>query len=252
MPVLSLFPESTGVLPIHVRFPVTTVVGDYLVIITVESTIDPTRRQHPRPVAARRPDRGGVAAAAAECRDEGQAGELRRHRRQRGQRADRLHDDGGRRDADARLLGAAADAHRPAVVGGDRRGAGERAAPVVRAARRPHGHDRGRHPDAAPARDRHVQPASPHPEGPADVGHAGRHRRPVGVDLPVGHPAAPSGVEPDQGRRRQLQHRRRAGSTARCRGRLGDGEGDGQPPPGRGWRSSPSRRTGSPPAARAN
>ncbi|MET0326371.1 MAG: carboxypeptidase-like regulatory domain-containing protein [Ilumatobacteraceae bacterium] len=43
-PVLSLFPESTGVLEIHVRFPPTTVVGDYLVVINVESTIDPTRR----------------------------------------------------------------------------------------------------------------------------------------------------------------------------------------------------------------
>ncbi|MET0144925.1 MAG: carboxypeptidase-like regulatory domain-containing protein [Ilumatobacteraceae bacterium] len=43
-PVLSLFPETTGTLPIHVRFPPTTVVGDYLVIITVESTIDPARR----------------------------------------------------------------------------------------------------------------------------------------------------------------------------------------------------------------
>ena len=43
-PVLSLFPDSTGVLPVHVRFPKTTVVGDYLVVITVESTIDATRR----------------------------------------------------------------------------------------------------------------------------------------------------------------------------------------------------------------
>jgi hypothetical protein len=43
-PVLSLFPDSTGVLPVHVRFPPTTVVGDYLVVITVESTIDATRR----------------------------------------------------------------------------------------------------------------------------------------------------------------------------------------------------------------
>ena len=74
MPVLSLFPESTGVLPIHVRFPPTTVVGDYLVVINVESTIDADAAQHPRPVAARRPGRGGVAAAAPERRDEGQAG----------------------------------------------------------------------------------------------------------------------------------------------------------------------------------
>lgn len=43
-PVLSLFPESTGILAVHVRFPPTTVVGDYLVVINVESTIDPTRR----------------------------------------------------------------------------------------------------------------------------------------------------------------------------------------------------------------
>jgi hypothetical protein len=44
IPVLSLFPESTGVLPVHVRFPPTTVVGDYLVVITLESTIDASRR----------------------------------------------------------------------------------------------------------------------------------------------------------------------------------------------------------------
>lgn len=44
IPVLSLFPESTGVLPVHVRFPTTTVVGDYLVVVTIESTIDATRR----------------------------------------------------------------------------------------------------------------------------------------------------------------------------------------------------------------
>ncbi len=44
MPVLSLFPDSTGVMPIHLRFPPTTVVGDYLVVITIESTIDPDRR----------------------------------------------------------------------------------------------------------------------------------------------------------------------------------------------------------------
>jgi hypothetical protein len=44
VPVLSLFPDSTGVMPVHVRFPPTTVVGDYLVVITIESTIDATRR----------------------------------------------------------------------------------------------------------------------------------------------------------------------------------------------------------------
>jgi hypothetical protein len=44
IPVLSLFPDSTGVLPVHVRFPPTTVVGDYLVVITITSTIDATRR----------------------------------------------------------------------------------------------------------------------------------------------------------------------------------------------------------------
>jgi hypothetical protein len=44
VPVLSLFPDSTGILPIHVRFPPTTVVGDYLVVITIASTIDATRR----------------------------------------------------------------------------------------------------------------------------------------------------------------------------------------------------------------
>ena len=43
-PVLSLFPDTTGVFPVHVRFPPTTVVGDYLVVVHVESTIDPTRR----------------------------------------------------------------------------------------------------------------------------------------------------------------------------------------------------------------
>jgi Carboxypeptidase regulatory-like domain len=43
-PVLSLFPDSTGVMPVHIRFPRTTVVGDYLVVITIESTIDPARR----------------------------------------------------------------------------------------------------------------------------------------------------------------------------------------------------------------
>jgi Carboxypeptidase regulatory-like domain len=43
VPVLSLFPDSTGTLPIHIRFPKTTVVGDYLVVITVVSTIDATR-----------------------------------------------------------------------------------------------------------------------------------------------------------------------------------------------------------------
>jgi hypothetical protein len=43
LPVLSLFPDSTGVLPVHVRFPPTTVVGDYLVVVHIESTIDPTR-----------------------------------------------------------------------------------------------------------------------------------------------------------------------------------------------------------------
>jgi 5-hydroxyisourate hydrolase-like protein (transthyretin family) len=42
-PVLSLFPDSTGVLPIHVTFPRTTVVGDYLVVVHIESTIDPAR-----------------------------------------------------------------------------------------------------------------------------------------------------------------------------------------------------------------
>ena len=42
--MLSLFPDSTGVLPVHVRFPPTTVVGDYLVVITISSTIDATRR----------------------------------------------------------------------------------------------------------------------------------------------------------------------------------------------------------------
>ena len=57
-PVLSLFPDSTGVLPVHVRFPPNTTVGDYLVEITVESTIDPTRRSthdlwlHVEPVEA--------------------------------------------------------------------------------------------------------------------------------------------------------------------------------------------------------
>ncbi len=44
IPVLSLFPDSTGTMPIHIRFPRMTVVGDYLVVITIESTIDPTRR----------------------------------------------------------------------------------------------------------------------------------------------------------------------------------------------------------------
>jgi Carboxypeptidase regulatory-like domain len=43
VPVLSLFPDSTGVLPVHINFPKTTVVGDYLVVVTVESTIDATR-----------------------------------------------------------------------------------------------------------------------------------------------------------------------------------------------------------------
>jgi hypothetical protein len=43
IPVLSLFPDSSGTLPVHIRFPKTTVVGDYLVVITVESTIDATR-----------------------------------------------------------------------------------------------------------------------------------------------------------------------------------------------------------------
>jgi hypothetical protein len=44
VPVLSLFPDSIGVLAIHVRFPPTTVVGDYLVVITIASTIDAARR----------------------------------------------------------------------------------------------------------------------------------------------------------------------------------------------------------------
>jgi hypothetical protein len=44
IPVLSLFPDSTGTLPVHIRFPKTTVVGDYLVVITVLSTIDATRQ----------------------------------------------------------------------------------------------------------------------------------------------------------------------------------------------------------------
>jgi hypothetical protein len=43
-PVLSLFPDSTGLLPVHVTFPSTTVVGDYLVVVHIESTIDPSRR----------------------------------------------------------------------------------------------------------------------------------------------------------------------------------------------------------------
>ncbi len=43
IPVLSLFPDSTGTLPVHIRFPKTTVVGDYLVVINVVSTIDATR-----------------------------------------------------------------------------------------------------------------------------------------------------------------------------------------------------------------
>jgi hypothetical protein len=42
-PVLSLFPDSTGVMPIHVTFPHTTVVGDYLVVVHIESTIDAAR-----------------------------------------------------------------------------------------------------------------------------------------------------------------------------------------------------------------
>ena len=44
VPVLSLFPESTGVLPIQVRFPPTTVAGEYLVVVHIESTIDSSRR----------------------------------------------------------------------------------------------------------------------------------------------------------------------------------------------------------------
>ena len=122
MPVLSLFPDSTGVLPVHVRFPPTTVVGDYLVVITVESTIDATRRSthdlwlHVDPVEAAslrlRPSvvTGGVDRA------------LRRHRRQRGQRPDRLHDVGPRRDADARHVGAAAHVDGAARERGRRRG----------------------------------------------------------------------------------------------------------------------------------
>src|SRR5262245_62705248 len=42
-PVLSLFPDSTGVLPIHLTFPQTTVVGDSLVVVHIDSTIDPAR-----------------------------------------------------------------------------------------------------------------------------------------------------------------------------------------------------------------
>jgi hypothetical protein len=44
IPVLSLFPDTTGLLPVHVTFPPTTVVGDYLVVVHIESTIDPSRR----------------------------------------------------------------------------------------------------------------------------------------------------------------------------------------------------------------
>ena len=47
VPVLSLFPDTGGSLPVHVTFPPGTIVGEYLVIVHIESTIDPMRHsQH--------------------------------------------------------------------------------------------------------------------------------------------------------------------------------------------------------------
>ena len=114
VPVLSLFPDTTGTLPVHVTFPSTTIVGEYLVIVHVESTIDPTAPRAARGVAARRTGRVGVDAAAPERRHQRVDGDDRCDRRQHRQRRDSVHDVGARRDPGVELHGRSADAHRRA------------------------------------------------------------------------------------------------------------------------------------------